>query len=92
MKVVRPIRTIGSPILSVPGELIVGSGRAVFVPDESPCGPHHLLIHDPEISICGADDDDCISVSGWTEVSHPSDKQIALWRKVIMESFYPVAR
>ena len=91
MKVIRPVSILGSLPLSIPGELIANKEHVVFVPDENPYGPHRLLVHEPKISICGTDDDDCISVSGWTEVSHPKDKQIALWRKVII-GFYPMAR
>lgn len=92
MKVIRPIHVPGAPPLEVPGELIVNSGNAVFVPDTQPYGPHRLTIQSAAVHIGGPDDDDCVSVSGWTEVSHPTDRQFALFRKVVMEGFYPVPR
>jgi len=92
MKVTHPVHVIGAPPLTIPGELSINEDRAVFIPDQEPHGPHRLTIHDPKVGIYGKDDDDCISVSGWAEVVCPADRQPALWRKMTMESFYPVAR
>lgn len=96
MKVIHPVHVIGAPPIEIPGELFVREEHAVFVPDQEPYGPHRLTIHAPQVSIYGKDDDDCINVSGL--VAHSlipagqPNQGTQLWRKVVMEVFYPVAR
>lgn len=90
MHVTRILHPTPTSSIEVPGQLLrrSGNGPVVFVPDGDPYGPYRLTIHDPTFGFYGAEDDHCISVSGLVEVERtPMGEQ--LWRKVVMESFYP---
>lgn len=86
MKVTRIVQSSGE----VPGQLLRSfNGPAVFVPDSEPYGPHRLTIHEPTFGFYGAEDNHCISISGLVDAGKDPTTGEQLWRKVVMESFYP---
>ncbi len=81
----------------VKGELIVRKDHALFIPTSpnDPYGSDRLMIHSPEVNIAGPEDDNGIFITGLVSTNHPDPtgpNLEPLYRRVIMESFYPVSK